>query len=192
LIIAAKVHAALSTALIAVAIVTSEFLLLALVYPLAVELALLGAACWRHARKAGPSAGSPWLFTGLTAALVGGWASGVLVWSERLPKRVAAAAELAAQGKPYCLDVLGRPATRRRDLTGLRMRAPSGWSSNFHALLVIGESDRTYMNWSYRTGKFELMSADALARSRAGEFARCTPARHFARSWIIARWPMSL
>jgi hypothetical protein len=161
-----------------------------LVISLCLELAVVGAASWLSKWRFAAAADVPWLFTGLTAAVLGGWASGVLVWSERLASRVAAAAELAAQEKPYCLDVVSRPATSRRDLTGMRMLAPikDGWSSSFHGLLVIGDGDRTYMNWSYRSGKFEVVSPDGLARSRAGEFVRCTPAPNFARSWIVP-WP---
>ena len=122
----------------------------------------------------------------LAVALLGGWIVGVLAWSSMLPSRVIAAAEAAAGGLPYCIDVDGRPARNGFDLGAVSMRATNsgGWTFSFHALLVIGATaDRRYMNWSYRSGGFVAVSDSARRNLHLDEQARCTPVAHFARDW---------
>jgi hypothetical protein len=129
--------------------------------------------------------GVPWLFTSLAAALLGGWAAGVVVWSETVPARIVAAAESAAGDTPYCLMVAGRAVSSRRDLTGLSVRAPrsNGYAWDFHAVLVAGaDPDKTYSNWSYKTDRFELIHDSALNRQFREQRTRCQPAPHFARA----------
>ena len=127
----------------------------------------------------------PFVFAWLTAALLGGWATGILIWSMMLPSRVIAAAEAAAAERPYCIRMDGRTASRAGDLTGFAMRVPDhyGWIWDFHALLVIGEGETRYMNWSYHSGRFEPVSDRARTGLHLDTYARCAPAAHFARDW---------
>jgi hypothetical protein len=126
------------------------------------------------------------VYVGVTLALLCGGYAGVLAWSSTLPPRIISAAEAVTQGRPYCIDVDGRPARAARDLTGLSMRAPNvdGWTFNFHALLVVAAgSDRNYFNWSYKRDHFELVSPSARVNLHLDENTRCVPALHLARDW---------
>jgi hypothetical protein len=126
------------------------------------------------------------VYVGVTLALLCGGYAGVLAWSSMLPPRIISAAETVAQDRPYCIDVDGRPSRAARDLTGLSMRAPNvdGWTFNFHALLVVvAGSDLDYLNWSYRRGRFELVSPSARVKLHLDENTRCVPAFHLARDW---------
>ena len=158
--------------------------ILGLVAVMAIEGAVLAIALARTSPQLEDSAG--FLAPALAAALFGGWIVGVLAWSSLLPPRVIAAAEAAAGDRPYCIDVDGRPARRAADLDALSMRATNagGWTFNFHALLVIGAGqDRRYMNWSYRSGRFEPVSHHAREALHLDKEARCTPLAHLARDW---------
>ncbi len=195
-IAAAKIYAALWAALVIVSYITlepghsspggglvvaTEILFVGI---LIFELVIIQVATSRLPQADRELSKSPWLFTGVTAALVGGWAAGVLAWSETVPAHVVAAAEKEAGDRPYCLDVVGDPARSLRDLTGRSMHATnySGWTYQFHALLVAGEgADRTYSNWSYRTGRFETVSDHARDGLHLDEGRHCQPAPHFAR-----------
>jgi hypothetical protein len=129
----------------------------------------------------------PLIYAGLAAALLGGWFAGVLIWSAMLPPRVIAAAETAAGDRPYCIDLEKGPALAARNLRGLSMRASSdhGWTWSFHALLVVGDAaNRSYMNWSYRTGHFEPVSDHAREGLHLDKIVRCTPVAHFARGLL--------
>jgi hypothetical protein len=131
--------------------------------------------------------GPKFVYTGLTTAMVGGWLIGSLLWSGLLPSRAVAAAETAAEGRPYCIDVNGRPARSASDLTGMVMRTPAhqGLYWRFHALLTLETaSGRTYMNWSYRSGRFEPVSESGRKALHLDREARCRPAPHFARDWV--------
>ncbi|WKA29508.1 hypothetical protein [Bradyrhizobium roseum] len=115
------------------------------------------------------------VYVGVTLALLCGGYAGVLAWSSMLPPRIISGAETVAQDRPYCIDVDGRPARAARDLTGLSMRAPNvdGWTFNFHALLVsVAGSDRDYLNWSCRRGRFELVSPSARVNLHLDENTR--------------------
>lgn len=159
------------------------FLLLLLIV-LAVELAVIASALAATKRPRADCvrvAGA-----GVAAVLIGGWIAGALAWSSMLPSRVIAAAETAAGDRPYCIDVDGRPARDSFDLTALSMRATntSGWTFNFHALLVIGTgSQRNYMNWSYRVGAFDHVRESSRERLHLDSAVRCVPVAHFARDW---------
>jgi hypothetical protein len=119
--------------------------------------------------------------------LIGGWLLGILAWSTMFPPRIASAAETAAGDRPYCIDVDGRPAQKARDLAGLSAHAHSddGWTTNFHALLVVGAgADRTYSNWSYRSGRFEPLNERTREALHLDAQVKCAPAVHFARDWM--------
>lgn len=191
----AEVHAALFTTLVVVSWATfnpghsspgdglAQVVLLVLTAVLLGEVAvvLVADATWSLARMPGR------VFIGLSAALLGGWVLGVLAWSERMPARVAAAVKEAVGNEPYCLDVVGNPARSARDLTGIAMKAPNhgGWSHSFHALLVIGDPvERRYMNWSYRSGRFEPVSEAARHSLHLDESVRCMPVPHLIRAWL--------
>jgi hypothetical protein len=129
----------------------------------------------------------PFIFGGLTAALLSGWFAGLLIWSTMLPQRIIAAAETAAGDRPYCIDLEKGPASSASGLRGPRMRATNdhGWTWSFHALLVIGEAaDRRYMNWSYRSGRFETVSEHAREGLHLDKIVRCSPIPHFARGLL--------
>ncbi|MCB8823160.1 hypothetical protein [Microvirga rosea] len=197
-IMAAKVHAALYTAFISVTLLASrpghsspgdtiaaliKFVLLAI---LAFELLMVWIATHRARRLGRLSGGPRWLFPGLASAIVGGWGGGIVLWSQQLPPRVIAAAEATAQGRPYCIDVDGRPATGAHDLTGITMvaRNDGGWTWNFHALLVVGEgSEREYFNWSYRRGDFWPVSEHSRESLHLDRIVKCKSVEHFARDW---------
>jgi hypothetical protein len=130
---------------------------------------------------------TPFVYIGLTIALLGGWFAGVLIWSAMLPPRVIMAAEAAAGDSPYCIDVEKGPARSVSDLRGLSLRATNdhGWAWHFHALLAIGPpADRRYMNWSYKSGRFEPVSDSAREGLHLDQETRCTPTAHFARGWL--------
>jgi hypothetical protein len=119
--------------------------------------------------------------------LLGGWVLGILLWSTMIPPQIVSAAEEAAGDRSYCIDVDGQPALGARDLTGLSVHArnDAGWSWNFHALLVIGPAaERSYMNWSYRSGRFEPVKDSTRTGLHLDQQAKCTPKAHFARDWI--------
>jgi hypothetical protein len=145
---------------------------------------LAAVVAWVRMRKSTPGKKAPpFVYFGLTSALLGGWFCGILIWSTLVPARVIAAAETAAGGRPYCIDVEKGPARSAGDLNGWRMRATNheGWIWHFHALLVIGDAaDRRYMNWSYRTGRFEPVRE----RLRLDRGVKCTPKAHLAREWL--------
>jgi hypothetical protein len=192
-LVALRLHAALYSVLLVIAYLSESrhhsgplgFVILltwlVLIFVLAVE-ALVAAATWVRMRGVKVP---PFVYLGLTATLLGGWFCGVLIWSMLLPSRVIAAAEAAAQDRPYCIDLEKGPARSAGDLSGLNMRASNhdGWSWNFHALLVIGDTDRRYMNWSYRTGRFEPVSDSAREGLHLERIAQCAPKIHFARDW---------
>jgi hypothetical protein len=120
--------------------------------------AIVVVIAYKRRRTSSPdSKGPQFVYVGLTAVLLGGWYAGVLSWSSALHPRLIAAVETLAQDQTYCIEVDGRPVRTADDLTGLTMRARNegGWTYNFHALLVVGAgADRTYLNWSYRSGQF--------------------------------------
>jgi hypothetical protein len=163
----------------------APLILFVLSLPLGID-AVAAAITWLRLRRSSRAAKAlPFVYLGLTAALLGGWSCGVLIWSTLLSHQVIAAAEVAAGDRPYCIDVQERPARSAGDLTGLSMRAANhaGWYYHFHALLVIGDTDRRYMNWSYRTGRFEPVSDSAREGLHLDRIARCAPKIHFARDW---------
>jgi hypothetical protein len=192
----AKVHAALWAACVIVEYITFEpghsspGYLLDVAFEifffglLAIELVMIRIATARLPPADRALSRMPWLFTAIVVALVGGWGAGVMAWAETVPVRVVEAAEKAAGDRAYCLEIVGRPAQSRRDLTGRSMHAPdySGWTFQFHALLVAGEgAERTYSNWSYRTGRFELVGEHARNGLHLDSDRHCVPAPHFAR-----------
>jgi hypothetical protein len=128
------------------------------------------------------------IYLGLTASLLGGGFAAILVWSAELPHRVIAAAESGALDRPYCIEVQGKAARSANDLTGLKVyaRSSGGFTFSFHALLVIGAlTDRTYMNWSFRSGRFEPVTQSAREGLHLDEWPRCSPIPHFARDWSV-------
>jgi len=121
-------------------------------------------------------------FASFAMPLIGGWALGVLIWSETLPTKVTEAAELTAGSSPYCVEVDGEPVDSRRDLVAWSMLAANrgGYSANFHALMVIGsERERTYANWSYRLGRFVPVSEEVRANIHLDREVKCEPSDHF-------------
>ena len=66
------------------------------------------------------------------------------------------------------------------------MQAPSdsGYFLAYHALLVVGdEAGMTYLNWSYRTGRFEpLGDGSRKLIWRLNERAHCKPMLGFVHS----------
>lgn len=127
--------------------------------------------------------GLQFVYVGLTVAFLGGWYAGVLAWSSAFRPRLVVAVETLVQDQPYCIEVDGRPVRTADDITGLRMRARNeeGWTYNFHALLVIGaRPDRTYLNWSYRSGHFEPVTSKARLDLHLDDRVTCKPVMHFA------------
>ena len=121
-------------------------------------------------------------FASFAMPLIGGWALGVLAWSETLPAQVIESAEITAGSRPYCVEADGEPVDSRRDLVAWSMLAANrgGYSANFHALMVIGsETERTYANWSYRLGRFVPISGDARANLHLDREVKCEPSEHF-------------
>jgi hypothetical protein len=165
----------------------SGAILLLLFVVLGVEVLAALVAHGRMEDPAGHSGCRPFIFIGVSTALFGGWLLGVLAWSAVLVPQVIAAAEAAAGDRPYCVDVDGRAARSAFDLSALRMHGSNngGWTVNFHALLVVGAgADRAYMNWSYRSGRFEPLNEAARASLHLDAQAKCAPVAHFAASWM--------
>lgn len=148
--------------------------------------ALVMAVTRRRARESWPDRkGLPFVYLGVTAALLGGWFAGFLIWSPMLPRQVIVAAEAAAGDRPYCIHLEKGPAQSVRDLTGLNMRYTytDGFIEPFYALLVLGDAaDRRYMSWSYRAGRFKLARGDV--GLELGRTSLCRPKAHFARDWL--------
>ncbi|WP_149538114.1 hypothetical protein [Siccirubricoccus phaeus] len=128
----------------------------------------------------------PWLAPCLALVVGGGLWVGLLLWSERMPSHITAAAAAGAEGQPWCIPAAGRRATSPRDLTALAVydRPQFPLDRNFHALLAVGgPGARRYYNWSFRRDGFEVISADALAtldvfQGRGPAFDPCpVPAR---------------
>ena len=154
---------------------------------LGVEVLLALVAHGRMEDPAGHSGYRPFIFVGVATSLFGGWMLGVLAFSAVLAPRVIAAAEAAAGDRPYCVDVDGRAARSAFDFSAPSMHAANhdGWTYNFHALLVIGAgADRTYMNWSYRSGRFEPLTESARANLHLDAQAKCAPVAHFAANMM--------
>jgi len=192
-ILVAKVHAALYTAFVFITIAASQrpfpIIDIILITALGGELLILGMAVAKARELKPVPVVVPWIFSGLIAALVGGWGFGLLAWAVQIPAQVIAAAEEIAQDYPYCIDVSGRAAQSRLDLTGVMMftRDQYGWSPNFHALLVIDRgSDRSYFNWSYKKGGFQPIDDGTRRNLGLGTYnpIRCKPVQHFARDWL--------
>jgi hypothetical protein len=152
---------------------------------LGVEVLVALVAHGRMEDPAGHSGCRPFIFIGVSTALFGGWMLGVLAWSAVLVPQVIAAAEAAAGDRPYCVDVDGRAARSAFNFSALSMHGSNNGSLtvNFHALLVIGAgADRAYMNWSYRSGRFEPLNEAARASLHLDAQAKCAPVAHFAAS----------
>lgn len=142
------------------------------------ELALIQVAITRKNRKGIIEQELPFAFTLTTLALFGGCSLGIIIWSTLLPSKVIAEAELAANGKPYCFS-----AKSRRDLTGINMysRDDNGFTWSFHKLMTVGEgTEKIYMNWSYRQGKFDLIADYTRKAMHLEDIQDCTPKPHFA------------
>jgi hypothetical protein len=151
------------------------------------------------------------VYLGLTAFIFSGCFIGVQIWSPTVPPRIIAAAETTAADRPYCIEVDGRPARNAGELTGLSMGLQDEFTLNFRALLVIETSrphdakdhitpgeihqsgkasfgewkppDRNYLNWSYRSGRFEPVSGYAREGLHLDSQVKCMPVAHFARDW---------
>lgn len=116
-------------------------------------------------------------------AVIGGWALGIIAWSEVVPKVILREAEIVAHGRPYCLEAAGQRVSGLRNLTGLSVRARSdnGFTLNFHVLMVIGTGeDRGYANWSFRRRMFLPLSAYARSGLHLDEVEHCQPVPDFA------------
>ena len=158
-----------------------------LVVVLVAEAAVAATVIARMKKISSETKGLPFVYLGLTTAVLGGWFVGVLIWSATLPQLVVGAAETAAADRPYCIDLESGPARAAGDLTGINMRArnDNGWIWHFHALLVIEDvADRSYMNWSYRTGRFEPVSESAREGLHLDRDVKCAPAAHLAHDWV--------
>jgi len=179
-------HAAFFTAFLVVDLVVAGGVWSILVLVLVAE-ALLAEATRLRVKKAAADGEVPFVYVGLTTALLAGWFAGFLIWSAMLPRQIIAAAEAAAGDRPYCIDVGEKPAQTASDLSGLSTRAATnnGWTLRFHALLVIGEAaHRRYMNWSYRTGRFEPVSDYAREGLHLDGLAKCAPKARLAHDWL--------
>jgi hypothetical protein len=187
-----KVHAALYTVLVITKIIMAEHhhgniipavaRLLDWIENVAVLTgdAIAIALAWRRSRVLAPARQGPAsVYVGLTIFLLAGWYTGLQAWSSAFRPKLIAAAEAQALDQPYCIEVDGHPVRTANDLTGLGMRATK--EAGFHALLVIGYGkDRTYQNWSYRSGRFEPVNDHARYGLNLDFTNRCKPVEHFA------------
>lgn len=194
-----KVHAAAFTCLLVVELATSTegrsspadgfapLIRLVLFTLLGAELAIGLYAEGRINKEYGEWARPRLLYSGLVLAVFGGCLGGGLAWSWTIPARVVAGAEAQAGELPYCINVNGRPARGRADLTGQLMRADwhGGFAGNFHAVLVVeAPAERRYLNWSYRANGFQPIDRRAVQRYRLDTKLLCEPVLHSARSWL--------
>lgn len=129
---------------------------------------LSGSAHWLHPAQVMRASGA------LAMVLAVAWSLGVAA-------EVTEAAESAAEGAPYCIEVPGpdglRPARSRFDLSGFQLQA--GKSSIRHAVLAVG-SPRSprWFYWSYRK--------EAFFPEFLGGVLRCEPVVAHARTlaWL--------
>jgi hypothetical protein len=191
-----KVHAALYTVLVITTITMAEHHHGNIIHAMARLLdwienivvltgdAIAIALAWRRSRVLAPARkGPPFVYAGLTVSLLAGWYTGLQAWSSAFRPRLVAAAETQALDRPYSIEVDGHPMRTANDLTGLGMRARNegGWTYSFHALLVIGYgTDRTYLNWSYLSGRFEPVTEHARFGLNLDFTDRCKPVERFA------------
>jgi hypothetical protein len=153
--IVTEIHAALLASMLVIGFLTMESHPLDIVIwvPVLMLLAaeIVVSIIVRHRLQAVGDSGSASteIFPGLVGAIVGGWCVGVAAWGFLMPPRVIAAAEAAAGSHPYCIEVVGTPATWRASLTPFFMRARDEheYFWNLHGLLVVDrKTGREYWN----------------------------------------------
>ena len=123
-------------------------------------------------------------FVAGTSALLFGGAAGIFSWSFKLPNHVIAAAEMAAHGRPYCIEAVSRPVHSKFELLAINMFSPPNrdYTLKFHSVLRIKNNhDIIYMNWSYRLGKYELIEEGTWRGMMLDAAPRCTPTHDFGR-----------
>lgn len=122
------------------------------------------------------------VFTLIIGTLIGGWFTGVVLWSLKLPSQVLAAAIAEADGNPYCIEAASDTVRSKLSLNALNMYAhySGGLTLHFHGLLVIQEEKGLkYMNWSYRQDRFDEVSEDVRRRMALDITERCVPSQDF-------------
>lgn len=150
------------------------------------ELLIIGLANSLRERRGYPAfkITGMFIYAVIVTTLLGGWLAGVVLWSFKLPSKVLAAAEAEAHGNPYCIKAVNSPVQSKLGLNALNMYAgdSAGYTWFFHCLLVIQEENNLkYMNWSYRQGKFDVISDDTRKDMGMARFENCTPIQGFGK-----------
>jgi len=151
------------------------------------ELLMIAAAHTLRKRRGYPASevAGTFVFVVIISTLIGGWFTGVVLWSFKLPHTVLAAAETEADGKPYCIEAASDPVHSKLGLNALNMyaRDDGGFTLYFHGLLVIQEEKgRKYMNWSYRQERFNEVSEASRKGMALDTSERCAPTQDFGNN----------
>ena len=189
-IITAYIHAAIFFSFYFLALITnggdalfSTIIIVAILVITPLEFLLIGLVSVLAARRKYPAPINEGAFLLTTAALLGGWFVGVIVWGLLLPPQIIAKAEAAAQDKPYCLEAHGEHVSSIWWLTAFSMFSKEHeWRhDDFHGMMVLGEGEsREYKNWSYRLGDFVAISDEVRKGQQLDSSRRCKPVPHFA------------
>jgi hypothetical protein len=114
------------------------------------------------------------------SVMAAGTLSAYLAVSLMLPLTIAEQARTLAGAAPYCIQAATRdgayaPAETLMDLSALTLWATNtgGHSSQFHAVLVVGDAQPQLFNWSYRRRSFMPLPAGR-------EVVHCRPQPRFA------------
>ena len=177
LIVVSSAHAAIFFSLLTITSITFRpdkslggslalLILTVLWLVLAVEFVMIFVALGRSREVELRAAFLP-TFAGFAMPLIGGWALGV----SDLVGNVADKGDRSRRTHGRLQPLLRGGRTASRSTAGEILWPGSmlaanrgGYSTNFHALMVIGsERERTYANWSYRLGGFVPVSDEARA-----------------------------
>lgn len=117
--------------------------------------------------------------------IIGGWSCGVIVWSYFYKDSVIEAAEKEAGDVPYCIFAVTKLASSKRDLMPFIMYDRGDnccFRWYFHGLLVIGQHNPRFMNWSYTKKEFDLLSNTTIERmGLEDKVKQCSFKQHFAK-----------
>lgn len=125
------------------------------------------------------------LLVSIAVIIVSAWSCGVVSWSYFYKDYVIEAAEKEAADLPYCIFTVKELATHKSDLMPFNMYDRGDnccFRWYFHGLIIIGQDNTRFMNWSYTKKGFDLLSDTTVKRmSLEGKVKQCSFKQHFAR-----------
>lgn len=202
-LIFAKIEAALYAALVFIALATfqddgslgalfASAYLFVMTIILIIMMIVMGIKNYAY-RKKPINLAAHWLFRDILFSTLGGWLTGILIWSLTTPAMIIAAAEKMAASAPYCINAHNGPARSLIDLTALRFYSLSyRWldaGDRHGTLTVVIKADDYHQNkanvtyrhffyWSYRLKSFVPYGYYISDGETSGA---CIPAKDFAK-----------